>query len=498
MARHVEPLNSSPAVGIETRFPLLKYRRTKIVATLGPSSAEAGVMEQMLRAGVNVFRLNFSHGTHEAHRALWENLQAAAAETARPCAVLADLCGPKIRVGLFPGGSLLLVAGETVTVTVREVEGGPGLIPSQYRELAGDVRPGDRILLDDGNLGLRVLQVEGTEILCRVENGGLLKNKKGMNLPGVAVSTPALTAKDREDARFALRMGVGILALSFVRQAAEVEELRALCREAGRADAVIIAKIEKPEALEAIQEILEAADGIMIARGDLGVELPPEQVPVAQEQLILEARRHHKPVIVATQMLESMITQPRPTRAEVSDVSTAVRAGADAVMLSAESASGQYPVEAVRMMDSIARQAEGHLWKEGAFGLFRRLEKPLPPLPVEDAVADAVAALTRDLRLRCVVVASRHGRSLAVIGGSRPAAPVVGVNFGRRAENLAHLLWGVIPVNGEELHLDNPAEVARRLARDLRLAEPGQHFLLVQGFHEASEKNEPTLTVLRG
>lgn len=480
---------------IDTTFPLLKYRRTKIVATLGPSSCDAPVIERLLKSGANVFRMNMSHGTHQSHSELFEAIHEAGRNYGWPYAVLADLSGPKIRVGKFKEGSILLEDSEEVTVTTRNVVGEAGLIPSQYEALAGDVVPGDRILLDDGNLELQVRDVRGSEITCRVIHGGRLKDHKGMNLPGVQVSAPALTEKDREDARFALELGIRILALSFVRRAEDVHQLRKLVEESGQ-EAVIIAKIEKPEALENIGDILDAADGIMIARGDLGVELPPEMVPIAQEQLILEARRRHKPVIVATQMLESMMGHPRPTRAEVSDVSHAVRSGADAIMLSGESAAGKFPVEAVKMMDTIARQTEGHLWAEGAFGGFLKGGMQEPPVPVEDAVAEAAAALSRDLRVRCLVVISRQGRSISVISASRPAAPIIALLLGSRANFLAPLQWGVLPHAVDETQEGEEYSLARTLARRLDLASAGQSILLVRGFSNDPSLNNPSITVL--
>ena len=334
---------------------LLQRRRTKIVATVGPASREPPILESLIRAGVDVFRLNMSHGEQADHRAAFERIRAAADAVGEPIAVLADLCGPKIRVDKFAGGRLDLAAGQRVVVTTRRVLGGDGIIPSQYAGLPGDVRPGDRILLDDGLIELRVESVLGDDVPCTVVNGGVLKDRKGMNLPNIPVSAPSLTEKDRADARFALELGVDFLALSFVRRPSDVEDLKNLIAETpalslssgGRAEGArdggtpVIAKIEKPEALDAIEEILEVADGLMVARGDLGVELAPEAVPIVQQELVLRARLRNKPVIVATQMLESMVTNPRPTRAEVSDVSHAVFGGADAVMLSAETASGR-------------------------------------------------------------------------------------------------------------------------------------------------------------
>jgi pyruvate kinase len=471
---------------------LLHRRRTKIVATIGPASREPAMLEALIRAGVNVFRLNLSHGDHADHRTHFERVRSAAADAGEPVAILADLCGPKIRVGRFVGGHITLEAGRPVTVTTRDVHGGPGLIPSQYTALAEDVRPGDRILLDDGMLELHVDSVAGSEIVCTVTVGGVLKDRKGMNLPGVQVSSPALTDKDRDDARFALDLGVDFLALSFVRDPRDVADLKALIAATG-ATTPVIAKIEKPEALDAIDEILEAADGLMVARGDLGVELAPEAVPIVQQDLVQRARERNKPIIVATQMLESMIEHPRPTRAEVSDVSHAVFAGADAVMLSAETASGAYPVKAVEMMDRVARQVEGWQWIEGGFRSITEHEHVRPaPLPLRIAVARSTAQLSRDLQVRAVVVRTQKGTSATVVAATRPAAPIIALTMDARVCRRMSLLWGVIPRMIEASEFDRPQAVARRLARELNLTDEGQTILMLAGFG----KGEPMISVL--
>ena len=346
-------------MSIVTRFDLLKYRRTKIIATVGPSSREPAQVRALIQAGVDVFRINMSHGRQAEHAAAIEVIRKQAALLGTHTAILADLCGPKIRTGKFPAGPVTLVRDADVTVTVREVPGNAGLIPSQYAGLADDVRPGDRILLNDGAAELVVREVAGTEVHCRVVQGGPIGDHKGINLPGVQVSAPSLTPKDIDDARFAIAQQVDLIALSFVRTRADVESLRALVEDSD-VRPWIIAKIEKPEALENSVEILQVADGIMVARGDLGVELPPEQVPLAQAQLVNTARLYDKPVIVATQMLESMIAAARPTRAEVTDASSAVASGADAVMLSGETAVGAFAVETVEIMSRIIRQTESY------------------------------------------------------------------------------------------------------------------------------------------
>jgi pyruvate kinase len=483
-------------VPIETDVALLKRRRTKIVATLGPASTDPAMIARLIEAGVDVFRLNMSHGEQAGHRAAYAAVRAAAARLGTHTAVLADLCGPKIRCGRFAGGSITLTGGERVTVTTRDVEGRAGLIPSQYTDLARDVVPGSRVLLDDGNLELRVESSDGTDVICTVVHGGLLKDRKGINLPGVEVSAPSLTAKDRVDAEFALGLGVDLLALSFVRRAADVRELRAVIDASGKRCG-IVAKIEKPEALREYEAILEVSDAIMVARGDLGVELRPEQVPVAQDLLVAKARARNRPVIVATQMLESMIEHARPTRAEVSDVSHAVFSGADAVMLSAESASGQHPVLAVQMMDRIARQTEGFLWQQGAFGDMG--ETPTPdqlPLPLVQALARSTALLSRDLRVRGIVVVSRNGTSAAVVSSARPAAPVVSVSSSDATCRRMNLLWGIVPVQVELAALGDVHTLARKVARDLELAGDGDHLLVVQGFNDDPRRSAPSVTVI--
>jgi pyruvate kinase len=391
-------------------------------------------------------------------------------------------------VGTFDGGRIDLQDGERVTVTTRAIVGSPGLIPSQYERLHLDVEPGCRLLLADGALELRVESVDGQDVACTVVHGGVLTDRKGINLPDVEVSAPAITDKDREDALFASELGVDYVALSFVQRAADIEQLRGLLGDR----LPIIAKIEKPQALTAIDDILRAADGIMVARGDLGVELPPETVPIVQQQLVVRARAFDRPVIVATQMLESMVEHPQPTRAEVSDVSTAVMSGADAVMLSAETAAGAYPVRAVQMMDRVCREIEGHLWTEGAFVLPD--PAPTSDLSLSGAVARATSQLSRDLRVRAIVVFTASGATAATMAAARPAAPLIGVTSDPGTRRRLNLLWGVVPVVVGSKELDDPAGVARKLVQDLEVAEPGQRILTVSGLGGAA--SEPTLGVL--
>ena len=481
-------------MSIVTDIKLLKNRRTKILATLGPASDSAEVIRKLIEAGANVFRLNMSHGEHASHENTYKLVRSISDELGKPIAVLADLCGPKIRTGRFKDGQITLVDGEPVTVTTRDVEGEPGLIPSQYEALADDVKAGSRILINDGNLELKVEGVDGTEISCTIVYGGVLKNNKGINLPGVNVSAPSLTDKDRDDAQFALGLGVDFLALSFVRCAADINDLKLIVSEAD-ANTNIIAKIEKPEALEDINGILDAADGIMVARGDLGVELKPEQVPVAQSQLIDRARQKFKPVIVATQMLESMIENARPTRAEVTDIAYAVTLGTDAVMLSAESAAGSFPVESVVMMDSILRQTEAYLWKHGEYDSGLSTSGKVP-VPLWDAMANASNGLARDLMARAVIVISQGGMSAATMSSARPAAPVVAISNQVSTCRKMAMMWSIIPVLATEDDMDNHNALAKKVAIELDLASPGDTVLMVKGFHRDPELNHPSVTVV--
>jgi len=480
----------------------LHFRRTKIVATLGPTSSDAVTIGQMVAVGVNVFRLNMSHGTHEEHRLRFDRVRAAAKSAGQEVAIMADLCGPKIRVGLFEGGSIELIDSTTVKVTTRQVLGKSGLIVSQYTSLTEDVVLGDRLLLDDGNIELQVQRVAGTELECMVVHGGTLKDKKGMNLPGVRVSAPALTEKDRTDALFACELGIDFLALSFVRSAADVVALRRLV-EATSSNPYIVSKIEKPEALDDIDAILQSSDAIMIARGDLGVELDAARVPNVQEELVDAARAAHKPVIVATQMLESMIVHSRPTRAEVTDVANAVRSGADAVMLSAETAAGVNPLAAVRMMDLVIRRTEDYLYAHGAFG---SIESYTPTQPVQapsatertcdadTAIAQATAKMSRDLRTSAIVADAEAATLLALLTAQRPAAMVIAVSSERRARSLGCLTWGVTPL---EVAKGDRTPLASRAVGLLGTLDREQlgGFLLVVG---SQDGNCPSLSILAG
>lgn len=481
---------------IITKIDLLKERRTKIIATLGPSSNDVDTIKQLIQAGANMFRLNMSHGNHQTHRKLFFQIRDIAASLQQLIPILADLCGPKIRIGRFKGGKIELIDNSNVVITTRNVEGESGLIPSQYRALAEDVESGDRILLDDGNIELRVEKIKHTDIDCKVIHGGVLKDNKGMNLPGVNVSAPALTEKDRLDALFAIDLGVDFLALSFVRQASDLIELRSLVEENG-GNTALIAKIEKPEALENGREILNAADGIMIARGDLGVELALEEVPTAQQQLVDRARAVNKPVIVATQMLESMMDNPRPTRAEVTDISYAVSSGTDAVMLSGESAAGAYPVKAVEMMARIIKQTEAYIWRRHDLFDFTNRSTPHQTVSFGDALAKATAKMAYDLPAKIIMVVSQSGMSAATISAARPTAPIVALSSSENVCRRMSLSWGIIPLLEKDAGSINPNQIARKIALQKQFADQGDYVLLVRGFNSDPELNTPSVTVLQ-
>jgi len=415
-------------------------RRTKIVATVGPACDSEEKLNALMEAGVDVFRLNFSHGEQAAKSVIIRTIRELSQRRERAVAILGDLQGPKIRTGKMQGGSLELVAGSEVTITTRELLGSGETIPTIYQGLPGDVVPGDRILLDDGLMELRVLGVTGPDVRCTVVSGGLLKDRKGINLPGAKVSAPALTEKDREDLQFCILEELDYVALSFVRQASDVQELKDILK-GHQSDLRVIAKIEKPEAVTNFDAILEVSDGIMVARGDLGVEINPEKVPLIQKRIIRSCNLAGKPVITATQMLESMVLNPRPTRAEVSDVANAILDGTDAIMLSAETASGKYPIEAVTMMVQVARDVEGdpHL-KSQVFHEIHELEGS-PCLA--EVIGQAACRVAEGVGAAAILAFTQTGSTAALVSKYRPALPIYAVTPSRKVRRMLTLFAGV-------------------------------------------------------
>jgi len=416
------------------------YRRTKIVATVGPACAERGQLESLLKAGVDVFRLNFSHGDLKQKEVWIKQIREISAEQQKVVAILGDLQGPKIRTGVMLGGSQELVSGQEVIITTAAIEGADGLIPTNYQALPQDVIPGDQILLDDGQLELEVLRTEAEQVHCLVRYGGKLKDRKGINLPGVKVSAPAMTEKDFADLDFAISQKLDWIALSFVRSAAEVSRLQQQLIERNSAIRVI-AKIEKPEAVDNFAAILDVADGVMVARGDLGVEVPSEQVPLIQKTIIRECNQQGKPVITATQMLESMIAHPRPTRAETSDVANAILDGTDAVMLSGETAAGLYPVEAVRVMDRIARDIEGH--PDLKKSRFVDLAAEFLQHSIPNAIGLAACQVAETVGAAAILAFTQTGSTVALVAKYRPALPIIAVTPTQQVRRYLALFRGV-------------------------------------------------------
>ena len=421
------------------RDALPGFERTKIVATIGPASNDVAVLRQLFDRGVDVIRVNSSHGTPELRAQWMDRVREVAVSQGRHIALLVDLQGPRIRVGNLPEPRTL--EDGTVVVFAPEAIASGDDIPTTYAALAQDVSPGVLILLDDGLLVIETVGVDGDRVRGRVVHGGVLKGKKGINLPGVRVSAPAVTAKDREDVALAVEHGADYIGISFVSSAADVEEVRALVPNSVH----LVAKIERSTAMDQAKEIVEAADALMVARGDLGVELPYEEVPLAQKRLIRLANSAGKPVITATQMLESMIENPRPTRAEASDVANAILDGTDAVMLSAETAVGRYPVRAVEAMGRIIREIEhARFDEEGSFHR-RRERRRQPPVLVEDAIAAATASAADMLQVPVIVSFTKSGFTARKISALRPATPILGLSTDATTCRRLALVWGVVP-----------------------------------------------------
>jgi pyruvate kinase len=466
-------------------------RRTKIICTIGPATNSDERLEQLMQAGMNVARLNFSHGTQQEHAAVIERIRTISTRLGYPIAILQDLQGPKIRTGSLQGKKpVTLVDNTHVTITTRDILGTSEIISTTYKPLPQDVKPGDRILLNDGLLELRVLDKDETDVRCLVVHGGELGEHKGINLPGVAVSAPALTEKDRDDLRFGIIHDVDYVALSFVRKPEDILETKRYMRELqleyhseqqkkSLLPIPLIAKLEKPEAVARLDEILEATDGVMIARGDLGVEMPPEKVPLIQKQIIARCNELGLPVITATQMLESMVTNPRPTRAEVNDVSNAVLDQTDSVMLSAETASGAYPIEAVQMMVRIALETEA--------GNRTAHQPKRQRLTQARAVSHAARALAEEASVKAIVVFTRSGNSAHLISKDRPRTPILAYTPSERVCRQLTLWWGVWPHHAA---LQGTTEklievVEHRLLED-KLIQKGEYVVIMGGLPVAS------------
>ncbi len=457
-------------------------QRTKIIATLGPASSNEQTLEQMLIAGVNVIRLNFSHGSHETHAAAISMVRRISERLNYPVMLLQDLQGPKIRIGEIKGGAIQIQKGQPLRLTTQKVLGSEGVVSIDLPILTQITQPGDRILIDDGNLELKVTSVHENYLETEVVLGGTLKSRKGVNIPGAPINLPCLTEKDEEDLHFGLEQQIDAIALSFVRSAEDIRSLRAKIAEISpsQADIPIIAKLERPEALDHLDEIIKTADGVMVARGDLGVELKPEVVPIAQKNIINTANQYGKVVITATQMLESMIYNPRPTRAESSDVANAIFDGTDAVMLSGETAIGRYPIASVEMMNAIICQAEKHMREWG------RWQGPITLQNTgDDAYFITLAAreLAHDRNVAAIAVFTQSGRTALLMSKVRPTVPILAFTPNTKTYKRLNLYWGVYP------HLIPHADTIECMLRVVEKAllaktsiQSGQQVVLICGF----------------
>jgi pyruvate kinase len=454
-------------------------RRAKIVATLGPSSNTEPIIRDLVHAGVDVIRLNFSHGSHEGKLAIIQIIRKISREMRKPLCILGDLQGPKIRTStLIDHQPVMLTAGQQLIITPRDVPGTAALVGTTFKTLADNVEQGSRILLSDGLIELCVHEVTGGDVICEIVNGGMLGEHKGINLPGIPVRTPSLTDKDSDDLEFALKNGVDAIAVSFVRTAEDVRLVRNRVAAYG-GETWIIAKLEKPQAIEHLDAILTASDAIMVARGDLGVELPPEQVPAIQKHIIRRSAEFRKPVITATQMLESMIENPRPTRAEVSDVANAVYDGTDAVMLSGESAVGKYPVEAVSMMGRIVVDAERHI-KEAEY-TDRRMQRRAR-LTIAETICEATAHAADDLELRAIALFTESGSTARKLSKYHPSAPIYAFSPIANTINRLNLLWGTTPILCPKINSNEAmVECAERMLEEGGFVKPREVIAIVAG-----------------
>ena len=453
-------------------------RRTKIICTLGPAVDSEDMIRTLIRTGMDAARFNFSHGSHPEHLARLNMLKAVRDAMGRPVATILDTKGPEIRIRSFETKTITLEPGDPFTLTTEDVTGNQGWVSVTYPQLHEELQPGQEILIDDGLVAIRVERIEGTNIVCTVENGGTLSANKSINIPGVHIQLPALTEKDVDDIRFGVANDFDFIAASFVRRAADVEAVRAVLHECGGDDVKIIAKIENQEGVDNLDEILEAADGIMVARGDLGVEIPAARVPILQKQMIRKGLQLGKPVITATQMLDSMMRNPRPTRAEVSDVANAVYDGTGSVMLSGETAGGKYPVEALHAMVGIVTETESAIdyWKQ-----FQK-QRVLPASNINDAITHTCCLTAKDLNAKAILTATSSGRSARMICRFRPACPIAALTMHEKVRRQLNISWGVTPyLTGEVNSTDRIFSLSAEVALKERLVENGDTVVITAG-----------------
>ena len=467
-------------------------KKTKIICTLGPATDEESILMTMIQSGMDIARLNFSHGTKEEHAARIAMIRRAGEKLDVPVGILLDTKGPEIRTGKMQNNSVSLKEGGTITLTTDEMEGTSSMISITYQQLPQEVKPGDAILIDDGILRLQVENIHDIRIECRIIVGGELRSNKGVNVPGVRVNLPALTERDKEDIHFGLEQGIDFIAASFVRSKEAIEQIRSLC-EREKKQAFLIAKIENEEAIENIDEIIDAADGIMIARGDLGVEIPAEEVPYLQKMIIEKCNFKMKPVITATQMLDSMIRNPRPTRAEAADVANAIYDGTDAVMLSGESAAGKYPVEAVNMMAKIAEETEHHLNEQN----LKRQRDIKSRVTISSTIAHMSVQAAEELNAGCIIAATMTGTTARYLSGFRPSCMIAGVTPHDWVMRRMQLFWGVYPIQNREITTtDELILSAMEKTRRKQFLKKGDVCVMTAGI-AAKEKNPYTTNMIR-
>ncbi len=454
-------------------------RKTKVICTLGPAVDSEETLRELILAGMNCARFNFSHGTHESHLATLVRLRRVRDELGAPVATMLDTKGPEIRIKSFAGGPVTLVKDQDFTLTTEDVPGDEHQVSVTYENLHNELAPGCRVLVDDGLVELQVQKIEGRRILCTVDNGGVLSNNKSINIPDVHIQLPSLTEKDKEDLKFAVEQDYDFIAASFVRKASDVEDIRACLREYGGESIRIISKIENREGVENLDAIIAASDGIMVARGDLGVEIPAHEVPILQKKMIKATIRQGKPVITATQMLDSMIRNPRPTRAEVSDVANAVFDGTSCVMLSGETASGKYPIEALKTMVDTAVAAEGAI---DYWGRFRESALLTGVSSISDAITHSCCLTAMDLGASAILAATKTGYTAKVISRFRPGCPIIAVCQSEKTRRQLAISWGVHPLlTGEVDSTDRLFSMTVDVARKEGVVQPGETVVITAG-----------------
>lgn len=452
-------------------------KRTKIVCTLGPASQSEEVLKELMINGLNVCRFNFSHGSHEEHKTRIDMVKKIRKELNKPTAILLDTKGPEIRTGNFADPEVLLEEGSEFTITMDDVVGTKEICTVSYKGLADDVKEGDTILIDDGLVGLRVKSVENGNIKCIVENSGIVKNHKGVNVPGVKINLPAITPKDISDIEFGIKEGIDMIAASFVRKASDVLAIREILEKNNAGDILILSKIENQEGVENIDEILQVSDGIMVARGDLGVEIPTEEMPIVQKMIIKKCNELAKPVITATQMLDSMIRNPRPTRAEVTDVANAIYDGTDAIMLSGETAAGKYPIEAVKVMASIAKRIEQTLDYDKMLK-----EKGTNNITVTDAISHATCTTAVDLNATAIITSTSSGYTAKMVSKFRPQAPIIAATNDEAVMRRLALTWGVYPIKSASAgNTDEVIEKSIEAAKEAGYIKNGELVVITAG-----------------